>query len=1553
MSSVKVAVRVRPFNKREKDRKAKCIVQMQGQTTKVVSPDTGKPNSFAFDCSHWSFGLKDEHFANQEKVYNDLGRDNLEHAFEGYNVCIFAYGQTGAGKSYSMMGAEGADQAGIIPRMCRDLFDRTAASADPNLAFSVEVSYLEIYNEKVRDLLNPKSKGNLRVREHPILGPYVESLTKLVVSSFEDIERLMDEGNKARTVASTNMNATSSRSHAVFSVIFNQRTSVPGSDVVTEKVSKISLVDLAGSERATSTGATGQRLKEGAGINQSLTALGKVISALADMSDPTKKKKKGGKKGEYIPYRDSALTWLLRENLGGNSKTTMVAAISPADINYDETLSTLRYADRAKQIVCKAIVNEDPNAKMIRELREEIARLKSSSGAEAAQDLAASEKLMGELSETWEQKEARSAALRKEREEALKDMGIALKDDGAAAGVLSGRAPHLLNLNEDPLMSEMLLYYIHPGTTHAGRPEGEVKPDIQLSGEGIQESHCTFFSEDGTIFIEPASPDCDVFVNGQPISERTRLHTGNRVILGKNHVFRFNDPEEARAMRQEGGAGSTAATPQPSRPGSPGLSEWQKAQQEMLERTRESTITEAVDAEVAQRMDEMHARMEAEREEAERQMAEKQAEFEAKLKRLQLEQEAAQAAAATATGSSVVTGDGKVAFEPLCETELKVARPVFERWRSYRYESIKTALFSVATLLKEANTINIELNKPLAFSATIQQLSPFSAPELPSEPEVAVKVSQRATGAHIGVWSVNKLRERIYEMREYYHAASGHGGTAPATDPFGERAPWFSVVGRSFASLKPLLHGVPLEHELRIVSPEGTVVGKLRLSLQPGQIITDLDSTAAGNEFFEERVVDFTGFEPSRSTAPSAGASRTASVSAPATPAVQSDSLIDLGGPSTLASSAGDNLIDLGGLTTAPSNSGGSSNLIDLGGGDGVSSAETPASAGLDELFGAGSGGSAGTPAALSTSTSRESSSAARKYPALGAGMQYRFVVTILDLTQVSPNFTDVFVQFRFRNGSGSAFSTESLKNTGGLAFYHAQQICVDLTDEFVNYLETTPIVVEVFGHYDPNPQPQPDASILDAVGGAAAGGMQSLDSQLSAILNTSAAMGGKSALTPTHPRFDLVAYFQFGELGKDGSYEPVPVTHPTDGNIFNFDPVFMLTQGVQRHVVLTMCHESGSDFAWERVLSMSLGDVRTRPEPSEASEASPPLALTILPSLIKQTTGDDRTSLRLEAAWDSSKHDSLFLNRVTPPGESVYVTLTVQIEVARCAKPAQIRQHLSLRLVGRDFKPPTTTKLKSFFGPRIQDVNKMSRLYSLSLRPVGRGEDTRGAVGGVSGRPRSGSLLAEHDERMTALERLSSCEAMRQHVALDSELTRGQASPLGSGLLAPPPTELLQRCLSLWRSDKGGKGETAATENTAATSAEAASRLARETQMVPDLLQVPVPDGVHLRGYLNFMESRDNGWKKKWVQLRKPYVLISDHEKDPVLRTVIHVNEIKIQYSEEQGKMMGMPHIFTLCTKHRGLLLQASKKKDIEEWLYALDPLLAGALLSREGMMR
>ncbi|KAL2258028.1 hypothetical protein VTK26DRAFT_8805 [Humicola hyalothermophila] len=595
--NIKVVVRVRPFNGREHDRGAKCIVEMKdNQTILTPPPDSGGkaikdhgPKVFAFDKSYWSFDKNAPNYAGQENLFQDLGKPLLDNAFQGYNNCIFAYGQTGSGKSYSMMGY-GKD-AGIIPNICQDMFRRISEmEQDKNLRCTVEVSYLEIYNERVRDLLNPANKGNLKVREHPSTGPYVEDLAKLVVGSFQEIEHLMDEGNKARTVAATNMNETSSRSHAVFTLMLTQKRFDPDTKMEMEKAAKISLVDLAGSERATSTGATGARLKEGAEINRSLSTLGRVIAALADLS--TGKKKKGA--SAQVPYRDSVLTWLLKDSLGGNSMTAMIAAISPADINYDETLSTLRYADSAKRIKNHAVINEDANARMIRELKEELALLRSKlsgggggaggaavpteevyaegtplekqivsitqpdgtvkkvSKAEIAEQLNQSEKLLQDLNQTWEQKLAKTEEIHKEREAALEELGISI-EKGFIGMSTPKKMPHLVNLSDDPLLAECLVYNLKPGITTVGNVESNAdhQANIRLNGSRILHEHCVFENAaDGTVTVTPKE-GAAVMVNGKRITEPTRLHSGYRIILGDFHIFRFNHPMEARAERAE------------------------------------------------------------------------------------------------------------------------------------------------------------------------------------------------------------------------------------------------------------------------------------------------------------------------------------------------------------------------------------------------------------------------------------------------------------------------------------------------------------------------------------------------------------------------------------------------------------------------------------------------------------------------------------------------------------------------------------------------------------------------------------------------------------------------------------------------------------------------------------------------------------------------------------------------------------------------------------------------------------------------------------------
>ena len=475
------------------------------------------------------------------------------------------------------------EEAGVIPKICQNMFERiTDFQKDKNLTYTVEVSYLEIYNERVRDLLNPATKGNLKVREHPSTGPYVEDLAKLAVRSFQEIEHLMDEGNKARTVAATSMNETSSRSHAVFTLTVTQKRHDVETRLDTEKVAKISLVDLAGSERATSTGATGARLKEGAEINRSLSTLGRVIAALADLSTGKKKNM------SMVPYRDSVLTWLLKDSLGGNSMTAMIAAISPADINFEETLSTLRYADSAKRIKNHAVVNEDPNARMIRELKEELAQLRSKLGsgatsggiaeeqyapdtpldqqivsitqadgtikrvskADIAEQLNQSEKLYEDLNQTWEEKLEKTEQIHKEREAALEELGISI-EKGFVGVSTPKRMPHLVNLSDDPLLAECLVYNIKPGTTAVGNVEDPgTTSEIRLNGSKIMKDHCTFENVDGLVTLVPRD-GAAIMVNGLRVDKPSRLRSGNRVILGDFHIFRFNHPQEARAERKE------------------------------------------------------------------------------------------------------------------------------------------------------------------------------------------------------------------------------------------------------------------------------------------------------------------------------------------------------------------------------------------------------------------------------------------------------------------------------------------------------------------------------------------------------------------------------------------------------------------------------------------------------------------------------------------------------------------------------------------------------------------------------------------------------------------------------------------------------------------------------------------------------------------------------------------------------------------------------------------------------------------------------------------
>ncbi|VDL84015.1 unnamed protein product [Nippostrongylus brasiliensis] len=448
--NVVVAVRVRPFNDREKSRKAQLIIDMpDGQRTCIRDPNNPSDEKwFTFDHSYWShdgfktekngyFSPESDKYADQNRVFNDLGRGVLENAWAGYNCSLFAYGQTGSGKSYSIVGFK--SNKGIVPTVCEELFKKIEEKKDSKKGGSYEVfiSMFEIYCEKIRDLLSSKEppKGGLKLREHPKTGFYVENLSSAPVNSYKEIEEMIEQGTKNRTIAATNMNATSSRAHTIVKLLFVQKSAKSGGGS-TSKKSEINLVDLAGSERQRDAGTEGDRMKEGIVINQSLSTLGRVIKAL-------------------------------HEQQSSKGKRIQIAAISPADINYEETLSTLRFADRAKAIKTNAVVNENQTERMLRELREENERLqkqlKGGGGGDNEEieslrrQLEQNQKEMAELEKTWQEKIAEEAAKHK-----------ITSAERLAIQKQRQEIPHLWNLNEDPALTDVVVHFLPTGTITIG-----------------------------------------------------------------------------------------------------------------------------------------------------------------------------------------------------------------------------------------------------------------------------------------------------------------------------------------------------------------------------------------------------------------------------------------------------------------------------------------------------------------------------------------------------------------------------------------------------------------------------------------------------------------------------------------------------------------------------------------------------------------------------------------------------------------------------------------------------------------------------------------------------------------------------------------------------------------------------------------------------------------------------------------------------------------------------------------------------------------------------
>ncbi|KAG0056477.1 kinesin-like protein Klp8 [Gryganskiella cystojenkinii] len=1485
-------------------KKSECIIHMDGNMTTITKPEGpdssgGAQKSFSFDHSYWSFDKNDPNYAGQGRLYEDLGVELLNHSFSGYNTCIVAYGQTGSGKSYSMMGY--GEDRGIIPLSCHELFRRIEANKDPTLSYRVEVSYMEIYCERVRDLLNPKNKGHLKVREHPSLGPYVEDLSKLMVTSFQDIENLMDEGNKARTVAATNMNETSSRSHAVFTVLLTQKRYDIETKLETEKVSRISLVDLAGSERANSTGATGARLKEGANINKSLTTLGKVISALADASSAPPPKKGAKKSAEaFVPYRDSVLTWLLKDCLGGNSKTTIIAALSPADINYDETLSTLRYADQAKRIKNKAVVNEDPNAKLIRELKEELLELRSKLGVydpsqpgpdglkasdtvvtivdlhgnsrtltkEQLQDeVHASEKIMAELNETWEEKLRRTQEIQQERERTLEELGISV-EKGHIGVHTPKKMPHLVNLNEDPLMSECLVYQLKPGKTQVGRLESSLPADIRLSGTNIRDEHCHFENNNSNVTLYPGKSSMTM-VNGLRINKPKRLRSGFRVILGDYHVFRFNHPEEVRRERdlqlQSTPAGTTVTAVISSQVSSPTIKTHPQAQtrhSNSMEDDRPedrpdspissaSIISEFVDWNYARKEAVIHAHMLSESninqlkdqdldvlfdniskirsmrksvrsesfggsnldddsesrssrlsmiermnysesgtfgggngsmgvwddtqrggssttqspqldasaqalkeklrvaEEEVQQMSQERLEYEAKIQNLsaaeaksdellaekammearlqqakddlmakleeqreQYEEKMKRMSLASLASQRIdlkalKAGDSRLLLPLYSDFELELIHKTLARWKSHRKIQMAETVLTNAVLLKEANIISRELSKQVVYQFTVIESGQFASPssiwestsgldqfnqdedtslQTSHRPCVGIKVIDHKNCA-IYIWSLEKLKVRLHRMRNLYNFVDRpqYRKHFNMEDPFYESpAPRYSFIGSASTSLRSLVQMQFQENAVPILCrTTGETLGRARIGLIP---------------------LSHNGVKS----------------------------------PAILSSSRGSFFGKSNGVTKTT----------------------------REDEFG---------------DEDRETAVAEDQ---VKVGDQLLFEITLLTVEGLSEQqYTQVHAQFRLSNFTGPRDSSSSSSPTttkGSRAvspgdkifaaepvsgfenepifFGFSQTLSMTVTAPILEVLAHGSLHFEIFGEATPETlqdwekwdldledaqqQLQQESSLPNVTNGRSSVrsiGRHARGSTIGGGVSSGSLLERRNEeelmMEESH---DVLTHIQICELAPSGEYVPVQVIAKSSVDI----GAFQIRQGLQRRLVLTLSHSSGRQFPWNRVSSLHLGRIRLLDSKGRITESAPreDVQLNLVPGGQKVEYPTDGTSiLTVQASWDSTLHESLFLNRLTEPNARVLLTLTWFVEAERCMDPVCFRMDIAAQIQDRSnaatgsgassSSPSSSGSYRSLMSMMFLQqpsarhkrmvLKKASGLFLLKLKPV------------------------------------------------------------------------------------------------------------------------------------------------------------------------------------------------------------------------------------------
>jgi kinesin family protein 13 len=866
--NIKVAIRVRPFNQRELDLKTELCVDMSDNQTYILKEGSSEiERTFTYDNCFWSHDEfdTDEHgyhfpvkgsrkYWDQERVYNVLGKDVLNNALNGYNCCLFAYGQTGSGKSYSIFGY--GENKGIVPKICNQFLDGTTLVEDDKRSFSLSISMLEIYNEKIQDLLIPiakRAKGGLKVRENNKLGVFVEDLTKREVRSYVEIEEVIELGNKHKTLGATLMNATSSRAHTIITLELVQRE--VGIIKTTQKDSVIYLVDLAGSEKVAKTEAKGDRLKEACSINKSLTVLGIVIHQLYLRSEGEK---------VIVSYRDSALTRILQNALGGNSVTTMICAISPARDNIDETLSTLRYADQAKQIKQNARINESETDKMIRELMEEndklknlLAQLQGNKDRTVADDVAHQIRELENVisfKANFNQGPSHSHSFSKRP-----SISIGVKEKPNPKLLTTN--PHMYNLNEDPLLNQKIIYdFTESPSVLVGRQSdkdnledskttGERK--IVLNGVGILEEHARINYSQGNLSIVTYDIDAAsaIFINGESLDSHdpdgaqkgifTRsLIDLDRIIIGTSSTFLVRLPNE------------TGLVPEDKKVGGKDV-DWEFCQmekfkkQEKTEREKLQVVYQEKEVALKDMEKQLKENFDREKDLYEQKICLQQEEYERMIESMQRNIEERENE--LSESQQMIETENFESIK-LLQNEQKTKELEFQvRLNALHKETqllkqiqainsnLEKKLINYYHKIKEANYIAQELNRNIEFVpfvASLNLLASLNQKTTTPDLIVNVKVINYEEG-WVNYWPLEKFDNRLILIRDAIEYFFSHNKIQynEQNDPFWDPEEFF-LHGQAFCLLKNVLYRFELTHKVGILGYEGDI-GYIVVQLMP------------------------------------------------------------------------------------------------------------------------------------------------------------------------------------------------------------------------------------------------------------------------------------------------------------------------------------------------------------------------------------------------------------------------------------------------------------------------------------------------------------------------------------------------------------------------------------------------------------------------------------------------------------------------------------------------------------------------------------------------